>query len=299
MTKLEGLIDDSIMDGVRKHQGQPWKTTYVAVKKYRVALLKAQENTCAYCRRPIYRDEVGFRELDHILPKSQSPADAADFARAPTRSNLQSDRRNTVGYPEYCYEPKNLVISCKLCNAHKGTFDGLANRTISHIRFPTASTDYEWINLHLDHYSTHIDIAEGMIYKPNRKSSKGAAVIHACGLDSSEELAARVIDAYIHPFKELREAMNAAVVGRDRDLIDYAALSVALHARYQVGTTVEIDRLLRELRNEVANNSSVKLGRILESIGPRLGASGAIPPAPVAAAPVKGKAKKQRLTSAP
>lgn len=294
MTKLDGMFDPKLLNAVRKLQGKPWKTTYVAIKSYRKALLKAQGDVCIYCRRPIYRDEAGFREIDHVLPKSRSPADNADFLVSPYRSNALLNRRNTVGYPEFQYEPLNLVASCKRCNSHKGTFDGLADRSVSPLAYLGLSRDYEWIHPHFDHYNLHIDVAAGMIYKPVAGSSKGKAVIHACGLEKAEELMARMIDAYVFPYEELRNAMNAAVVGRDRHLIDYSKLAVELHGHYKVGTVHEIEALLFELYNEVKTNSSIHLGKILETIGPRLGATGAITPAPLVKSPIKVATKLRR-----
>src|SRR5258707_6942519 len=123
---LEGLVDKVILNSLRKITKPIWDSSLAEVIAYRDAILAAQQHTCAYCQRPIFRNELGFRELDHILPKSQRPSDGLDINKA--RSNDKKLRRHTQGYHDFRYVPENLVIACKRCNSFKGSYDALTDR---------------------------------------------------------------------------------------------------------------------------------------------------------------------------
>ncbi|MFL9862401.1 hypothetical protein PQR72_42925 [Paraburkholderia madseniana] len=210
------LIDEGVVERLRKLGIADWDSSKAEVTAYREKLLDAQSWQCAYCRRPIHRDELGFRELDHVLPKSQSPAKAKNFDLNKARSNLRKDRRHTQGFAEFTYIPENLVIACKRCNSHKGAYDGLADRTLKPVAYPSKSDDFEWINLHFDIPSDYLEVLPGFIYTPVAGSEKAKAVIHACGLDKSEELKARALDQIVFSNASLATSMLEAVFNREK-----------------------------------------------------------------------------------
>ncbi|WP_333997305.1 HNH endonuclease [Burkholderia cepacia] len=206
------LIDEHVVEQFRKLCITEWDSSRAEVIAYREKLLVAQNWKCAYCRRPIYRDELGFRELDHVLPKSQSPSKAEDFDLNKARSNNRKDRRHTLGFADFMYIPENLVIACKRCNSHKGSYDGLADRTLRPIDYPSSSDDFEWINPHFDVPDGFLEILPGFIYTATNDSEKGKAVIHACGLDKSEGLSARALDHIVVSQETLTKSLLAAIL---------------------------------------------------------------------------------------
>ncbi|OAJ62753.1 hypothetical protein A6V36_20490 [Paraburkholderia ginsengiterrae] len=224
MSRLIGKMKSkSAAENVRKLGSTKWNPAHADVIAYRVQLLEAQEYTCAYCRRPIYRDELGFREIDHVLPKSQAPSEPKDFDAVKASSNLVSNRRHTRGYKEFTYVPENLVIACKRCNSHKGSYDGLANRATKPAIYPSVGKHFEWVNPHCNSPEAHVEILDGYVYRAKNGSVKGAAVIHECGLDTIEQLKARTLDALVFTNKDLIDAMLEAVISRENFDSDHIA----------------------------------------------------------------------------
>ncbi|MFK8399137.1 HNH endonuclease [Pseudomonas sp. BGr12] len=177
--------DQQLLDSVRAHRGKAWSSNR-DIKKLRVRLLTLQNYRCAYCQSHIELDELGHRELDHILPKSPTK----ECTEQKGRSNSFNDRRHTFGYSQFTFEPYNLIIACKPCNSSKGSFDPLLDRT------PTAPlADYPhpdgllWFYPYKHSYSDHIERSEHWLY--SEITPQGEAVIKACGLDKAEVLASR------------------------------------------------------------------------------------------------------------
>ena len=176
---------NAILEKVRANLGD-WSTTAAGVSEYRDLLLGLQNWRCVYCQAPIERHANGYRELDHILPKN--PSHRASLPKA--HSENREDRKVTFGYPEFTFEPLNLVIACKECNNQKGTFDPLKNRTRKIVRFP-AEKNFLWFHPHYHTYSNHIRFNENCTF--TRESDQGENVIEACGLADSEGLKRRFL----------------------------------------------------------------------------------------------------------
>lgn len=248
-----------------------WDTSLAEVIAYRSELLEAQGWECAYCRRTIYRDELGIRELDHVLPKSQSPSDAKKFDAAKASSNQRKDRRHTRGFRSFTYAPENLVITCKRCNSHKGSYDGLADRTNQPVNYPSTSVEFEWINPHVDDPEAFLEILPGYIYRPVKKSPKGQAVIHACGLRKIEELAARALDAIVFKHDYLTEALVGVMLGADRHFDDKQIVKQLQDDYPQAleATLLECIHVLREAlkqkREHRLNEATQRVTEILEA----------------------------------
>jgi len=128
-------------------------------------LLDAQRYHCHYCRCPI-EDNIGYLELDHVVPKSLAP--------------------------QFCYEPLNLVLSCKRCNNAKLSHN---TTTLSEAalglrsKLPFGKTLYKWIHPQLHTYSDHIRIRGDALYEG--RDAIGTKVIEVCKLERVAQVLAR------------------------------------------------------------------------------------------------------------
>lgn len=167
-------------------------------------LLVSQKGQCAYCRRRI-KAEAGHVEIDHILPKSAK----GDAERS--TSNAELDRYCTLGYPQFTFEVRNLILTCKRCNNKKGNYDSRGDRSIpAHPVYAMVSDYYIWVHPYMDRYSDHIRLHKGLIYVPFNGSIKGNALIRTCKLDSvaavealARDLAAKSSRDYIRAITKL------------------------------------------------------------------------------------------------
>lgn len=180
--------DQALLTAVRSHQGKNWAATIADIKAYRKRLLELQNYRCAYCQGIIDLDEVGHRELDHIFPKSASK----DCTEGNGRSNDNRLRQHTFGYPQFTYEPLNMIVTCKICNAFKKSHDPLLDRANAY-----TSNDYPvpdsilWFYPYEHRYSEHIERTENWTYK--RLSAQGEEVIRVCKLDKAAVLESRFL----------------------------------------------------------------------------------------------------------
>lgn len=160
-----------------------WSTKLKPITDLRTRLLDLQSYRCAYCQAPIIYDVVGHREIDHILPKDSSNP----CCPVKSISNNDDDRYHTQGYPEFKFEPRNLVLICKYCNSSKGSYDSLikrgATRPLTH--YPR-SNQVAWFNPHFQNYSDHIAIDQNFIY--SHMTDQGKFVLEKCGLMKVELL---------------------------------------------------------------------------------------------------------------
>ncbi|WP_122518567.1 HNH endonuclease [Pseudomonas viridiflava] len=222
--------DDNLLRSVRAHNGKAWSTNGDVIN-LRTTLLTLQNYRCAYCQSFIELDELGHRELDHILPKSPTK----ECTEVKGRSNAFIDRRHTFGYSEFTFEPYNLIISCKPCNAFKGSFDPLLDRTKADpfVEYPHHDA-LLWFYPYKHSYSDHILRSEDWLY--SGRTPQGEAVIKACGLDKVEVLTTRFANRAMIRAKQagdLRTAVSAlaADVRIGKYSIDHAnaALIAALN----------------------------------------------------------------------
>ncbi|MEE4069273.1 hypothetical protein [Pseudomonas viridiflava] len=177
--------DDALLEAVRSHRGKAWSAKSEVVE-YRKRLLDLQNYRCAYCQGIIDLDEVGHRELDHIFPKSTTKDCTVDKGR----SNDDKHRQHTFGYPQFTFEPLNLIVTCKICNAFKKSHDPLLDRSLGYESdaYPALGSIL-WFYPYSHRYSDHISRTENWTYK--QLSRQGEAVIRVCKLDKAEVLASR------------------------------------------------------------------------------------------------------------
>lgn len=180
-------------------RGDDWTAAAVSAAKDALVeyLIEVQGSRCAYCKRRI-KNEIGLRELDHILPKG---ALGTSVLRAV--SNSQKDRRVTTGYSAFRFEPKNLILTCKRCNHRKGSYDCRKDRSAAAAAaYPAAAGDFEWVHPAYHEFDDHITLLNEFVYQ-EVPGSNGAAVIDACGLAGIEALEARARELRLKEIKEV------------------------------------------------------------------------------------------------
>jgi 5-methylcytosine-specific restriction endonuclease McrA len=175
-------VDNDLLNEVRACTGE-WSTTLDPIIRLRARLKDLQNLRCVYCQAPIEAEELGYRELEHILPKGKS-------SRCTVKSGTSNDpqrRRATLGYPEFKFEPLNLAVSCSQCNNLKGMYDGLADRAQKRPlqAYPQAQ-DLIWFHPQYESYDLHINIDDDFGF--TGLTDGGRAVVSACGLDRAEIL---------------------------------------------------------------------------------------------------------------
>jgi 5-methylcytosine-specific restriction endonuclease McrA len=220
--------DKTLLANVSALAGQKWSSANEAIQKYRLRLLKLQRWRCVYCQSPI-QNESGHRELDHILPKDKSPWDN-DIKRV---SNLYDDRRHTLGYENFTYEPKNLIVACKICNTNKGTFDSRRNRSRKTHKYPPHSR-LIWLRPFDESYATHIKF-DPSTWTYTRNSDEGDFVIWTCKLDDPSNLSDLCIargQAIIARTDGFCHAVRALALSISTDTLSVKAAVLALMEDY-------------------------------------------------------------------
>src|SRR5690349_14502706 len=197
-------FDAKVLANVRKiSPTRDWTVRPAAMKKLRDELMKFQCRRCAYCQGPIEADANGYREIEHVLPKS------ADGDQTRAYSANFSDRTETAGYNQFKFEPLNLILICKQCNSSKGTFDPFGPRDkISPIQYPN-EVDFEWFHPHFHRYGDHITRTPEWTFI--HKTPQGDFTIRACKLDLPEQLEKRFLAramANLEHSDSLRDALN-------------------------------------------------------------------------------------------
>jgi len=255
---------DDHFAAVRKIKSANWSVRLKAIEAYRGVLLAAQEYRCAYCRMSIALDEVGYREIDHVLPKVKSPEKDFDD-RSAVLNDFKSRQDHTHGYARFTYEPLNLALACKHCNAAKSAFDGLKDRSMSPLHYPDQEDSFAWVHPHFDAYEKHIECKQGMLYTA-LSADQGGNVISACGLDKTEGLNARILDAMVFNTREFTDAL--LVVKLSREDIDIRGAAKQIHDTFKVATVRQIELWLRQLREGRCGRDTIKvIDAVLTTIG--------------------------------
>lgn len=179
----EGLIREA---SPQVNHSEDWEKSCLSDFKARVRdyYRKKQNRRCAYCRT-IVKTSQASAEIEHIIPKSERP--------------------------EWMYEPLNYCMSCKMCNTKKSTNGVLKDGVYK--SFPNDSTDYLIVHPHLDKYSQHINIIDGILYEG--LTDKGKETIRICKLDRYELAVERAEDIMIREKKSLDEKVLLLLVKHD------------------------------------------------------------------------------------
>lgn len=134
-----------------------WNSTKAGISSFKkniVEHMSAKQNyKCAYCRLDI--PYAGFYpDREHIVPKNK--------------------------HPQWVFEPRNICVSCEMCNRNKSDEEVLDNPFVS--EYPTNSGEFKLVNPFVDKYSEHIELLDDLIYVG--KSEKGRFTINLCKLYS-------------------------------------------------------------------------------------------------------------------
>lgn len=252
----ESLIQDkaNLFAALDKITSRKWNVKRVNIVKLRKQLLVAQGYKCVYCRRPIVLDEVGHRDIDHILPKSKNPE--KDFDLPTSQKNEYDHRRHTGGYADFMYRAKNLALTCKMCNATKGSFDPLFDRTIIPAALPTGKNAYKWVHPYYDTYGDHIRVLEGFVYQAITPE-QGKYVISACGLDTLKGLTARILDAMLLNSKDFSRAL-VEVAYNTMDL-DLRTAAERIYYHFEKLSEDVIEDFLRRLKPVSCLNDQIAI----------------------------------------
>lgn len=252
--------DKKLLNEVRACVGD-WSTALDPVIRLRDRLKDLQNLRCVYCQAPIEAEEIGYRELEHILPKGKS----SRCTPASGTSNDPKKRRATLGYPEFKFEPLNLAVSCSQCNTLKGMYDGLADRAQARplAKYPKAK-DFVWFHPHYEDYAAHITIDDNFGF--TGQSDGGRAVISECGLDRAEVLenkfgaraysrarhsksVKKTLDAMASGVEELAFSRAHAVRSMSKTCsISLAIASQLLHRRLTADTALELQAVYEECK---------------------------------------------------
>lgn len=99
----------------------------------RTHYLSDQKLTCFYCKQYIFSTHGLHWQVEHILPKSV--------------------------FPQFLFEPRNLVVICPDCNREKGDQNPHVNgnRACSQVAYPSTSGRFKIIHPLYDTYEVHIE----------------------------------------------------------------------------------------------------------------------------------------------
>jgi hypothetical protein len=129
------------------------KSCYQSIKDFiKGEYYLPQNRRCAYCRKKLNTDAY-FNHIEHIIPKSQ--------------------------HKRWMFTPKNLTISCEVCNPLKNAEDTLRPGH-SKTKFPKRKTGFIMFNPHFEKWEDCFEIEEGMFIKG--KNKRGEEAIRICRL---------------------------------------------------------------------------------------------------------------------
>lgn len=140
--KKASVYDTDSIKQLKKHPIKTkdcWsRSVYNKVK----AQLKAdyylpQNRRCAYCRKRLNADAY-FSHIDHVLPKSY--------------------------HKNWMFKPKNLVLTCEVCNPLKNDCDTLTTGR-SKRRFPKKKEGFTIFNPHYSFWKDYFFIEDGMFIR--------------------------------------------------------------------------------------------------------------------------------------
>ena len=137
------------------NDGKNWDLScYDGLKKHvKRHYTDLQDDICFYCKIDI--NYAGYLEpIEHIVPKSDKP--------------------------EWMFEPKNLAISCNICNTKKNADNTLSATGRKCINYPTKTNGFLIYHPHFDTWSTHFEEFHQFFLKA--KTDKGRETFKVCEL---------------------------------------------------------------------------------------------------------------------
>lgn len=150
-----------------------FRSDLYGAKDVRTQLLKDQNDKCAYCECTLLDKEGG--EIDHFRPKTAYRQDT-------TPKNTTKPAYYQLAY---CWE--NLLLSCHVCNRHKGTFFPLSNPDQ---RFDLEAEDPLLINPYREDPTEYLEFRRAHIYPKNDHNEmpdhKGEVTIQSLDLNRKD-----------------------------------------------------------------------------------------------------------------
>lgn len=152
LTPIEpSAVHKEIIKAYDKTDKKIWQSTDPKITKVKKEIKDyykdKQKFQCAWCRQKILVDNNRNWDAEHVLCTSI--------------------------YPQFAFEPENLVASCSDCNGPEGKFnkDVLVGKLEKKDEYPTSKNSFSVLHPLLEPYSEHIDIK--MIHEHRLYFSKG------------------------------------------------------------------------------------------------------------------------------
>ena len=161
-----------------------WEKGYSGFKaNIRIHLKSEQNNRCAFCR---CRVSVGtsYSNLEHLVSKTD--------------------------YPQFKFEPNNIVYCCTRCNLAKVKSNTLENPVVdkSLQPFPIASNGFSIINPYFDDFENYIDFIDDIIIVVVNNSRKGKETISLYKLFRPELAEERAYELKLNQKQLTRQLLN-------------------------------------------------------------------------------------------
>ena len=152
----------------------------------KIALRTAQLGRCCFCRRQLYDDYA--THLEHFVDKAK--------------------------FPQFCYEIRNLALSCGTCNIRKNAYFSTWDRRYRFITrnfvgpalgrcpvlnavimtgdtYPSKPSSFRWVNPHLHNFSQHILLSRGWVFKG--RTTEGRRTIRSLKLNDVGQIERRAL----------------------------------------------------------------------------------------------------------
>lgn len=151
-----------------------------------------QDKRCAYCRKRLNLNGY-FNHIDHVIPKSH--------------------------HKRWMFNPKNLVVTCEVCNPLKHSEDTLSGGH-SKTKFPKRKSGFLIFNPHYEKWGDCFEIEDGMFIRG--KTKRGEKTIDLCRLYQDNFCAQFAEESGISPKSAIRRASIRTTIF-PKDSVEYEA----------------------------------------------------------------------------
>lgn len=173
-------VENAILAANPVRSKDDWnKGSYDPVKRYvKREYYFPQKRRCAYCRKRLNADAY-YSQLDHVLPQSI--------------------------YPRWMFRPKNLVITCEVCNPLKNADDTMA---VGHRRnsFPKSKAGFTIFNPNFEKWESCFEIEDGMFIRG--KNRRGVQTIESCKLHQYNYAVQFAEESGVTPKSAIKRALH-------------------------------------------------------------------------------------------
>jgi 5-methylcytosine-specific restriction endonuclease McrA len=164
-TELQSFIESYDKKNYRLWNDEDNKDLKKFRSQIRAHYISDQNLTCFYCKQYIFSPNGLHWQVEHILPKSL--------------------------FPQFLFEPKNLIVICPDCNREKGNQNPHINGTkaCTQKTYPSTSGRFKIVHPLFDTYSDHIErVSANHCDYPDHyflkaQAPKGKATVKMCDLN--------------------------------------------------------------------------------------------------------------------